>query len=176
MQVLHDDYIFKPVRMPRPIYDQVQAFPTPMPILKPADVSEISTDLHYLISFQEAHILPLTNKHQSSLASVALRVVDREKKKVASRQIPTSEVAQDPIITKLKNKSNFKIGVATKVRGVVKGKNCHKPRCIFSQSAISEMQLPLLPRSLEKTPSEPPTPHQMHEYRAMFKDKLHDAM
>ena len=38
------------------------------------------------------------------------------------------------------------------------------------------MQPPLLPRSLEETPSEPPTPHQLHEYRAMVKDRLHDAM
>ena len=28
------------------------------------------------------------------------------------------------------------------------------------------MQPPLLPRSLEETPGEPPTPHQLHEYRA----------
>jgi hypothetical protein len=68
-----------------------------------------------------------------------LRAADREKKKAASRQLSTSRVAQGPIITKLKNKSNFKIGVATKVRGVVECKNCHKPRCIFSQSAISQM-------------------------------------
>ena len=38
------------------------------------------------------------------------------------------------------------------------------------------MQPPLLPLSLEETPSEPPTPHQLHEYRAMVKDRLHDAM
>jgi hypothetical protein len=42
----------------------------------------------------------------------------------ARRQLSTSRVAQGPIITKLKNKSNFKIGVAAKVRGVVQRKNC----------------------------------------------------
>ena len=45
--------LFKPVRMPRAIYDNVMTFPMPMPIPMTASLSEITTALHYL-SFSDA--------------------------------------------------------------------------------------------------------------------------
>jgi len=105
--------LFKPVRMSRSIYDNAMAFPMPMLIPKHVDASESSTDLQYL-SFKDAHMLPFTNEHQSSLASTTLRVAARQRKTTKNRQLPLSRVVSGPIITKLKNKSNFKIGVAFK--------------------------------------------------------------
>jgi hypothetical protein len=81
------------VRIPRQIYDNVMALPMPMPIPKPADVSEINIGLHYL-SFEEEQVLPFTNEHQPSLASVALRGAAREKKKASSRHLSASRVSQ----------------------------------------------------------------------------------
>ena len=167
--------LFKPVRMPRHIYDNVMAFPMPMPIPKHVDVSEITTDLHYL-SFADAQKLPFTNEHQPSLSATTLRNAARKMHATMTRQLPLSRVASGPIITKLKNRSNFKIGVSCKVRGVVECLNCHKPRCIYSQAAISQMIPPLLPPGPDDTPSEPITSQQVHLYRAMVKDRLHDAM
>jgi len=154
--------LFKPVRMPRTIYDNVMAFPMPMPIPKPIDASESFTELHYL-SFKDAQMLPFTNKQQPSLASTALRLVARQRKTTTNRQLPSSRVVSGPIITKLKNKSNFKIGVAFKVRGVVECRNCHKPRCIYSHSAISQMKPPVQPPSLDDISNEPVTPQQVHQ-------------
>jgi hypothetical protein len=131
-----------------------------MPIPKSADVSEITTDLHYL-SFRDAQLLSFTNTHQPSLTSIALRVVAREKKAASSRYLATSRVAQGTVTTKREIKSNFKIGVAVKVHGVVECKNCHKPHCIYSQLAISQTNPPLPPPSLDDTPSEQLTSQQV---------------
>ena len=45
-------------------------------------------------------------------------------------------------ITKLKNKTAFKIDFASRVRGVVDCKSCLKPRCIYSRFALSRMKPP----------------------------------
>ena len=168
--------LFKPVRMPRTIYDNVMKFPMPMPIPKPASLSEITTDLHYL-SFSDAQLLPFTNEHQPSLAAATLRAAAKQRKAVTTRglPLPPSRVVSGPIITKLKNRPNFKIGVSYKVRGVVECKNCHKPHCIYSHAAISQMNPPLPPPTLDDTQSEPVTAREVQEFRAMLKDKLHDA-
>jgi len=147
----------------------------PMPIPKSVDLSQIATDLHYL-SFQEAQLLPFTNEHQPSLTSIDLRDVAKQRKTTTSQQLPASRVAQGPIITNLKNKSNFKIGVALKVQGVVECNRCHKPLCIYSRSAISRMKPPLPPPSLDDTPSEPLTSQQVNDCQAMVKDMLNDAV
>jgi hypothetical protein len=132
--------------------------------------------IHGAIEILDAHKLPFTNKHQPSLASIALRAEAKRRKTSASRQLSASRLAQGPIITKLKNMSNFKIGVAQKVPGVVECNNCHKPRCIYSNSATSQMKPPLPPPSNEDTTSEPVTSQHVQEYRALVKDMLHDAM
>ena len=132
------------------------AFTMPMPIPKPIDASELSTNLHYL-SFKDAQKLSFTNKHQPSLASIAMRAETRQRKITTRRQLSSSRLAQGPIITKLKNKSDFKIGVAQKVRGVMECMNCHKSRCIYSHSAISQMKRPLPPPSIDDIASEPVT-------------------
>ena len=165
--------LFKPLRMPRQECDNVIEFPMPIP--KPTNVSELSTDLHYL-SFTDAKRLPFTNEHQPALAATTSRVTSRQRQAATTRQLPFSRVAFGPIITKLKNTSNFKIGVSFKVRGVVECNNCHKPRCIYSLEAISKMNPPLPPQSLDDTPSEPITSQQLYQYRAIAKDRLQDAM
>ncbi len=60
--------LFKPIRMPRQVYEKVTKFPMPMSILKQIEVGEKSTDLRHL-SFADAQVLPFTNKCQPSLES-----------------------------------------------------------------------------------------------------------
>ena len=60
--------MIKPVRMPRQVYDRVREFRMPMPIPKPVGVFDKSSDVEYM-AFNDAHKLPLTNEHQSSLAT-----------------------------------------------------------------------------------------------------------
>ena len=81
-------------------------------------------------------------------------------------------------ITKQRNKSNFKIGVATKVRGVVVCNNCRKPRCIYSLSAVSHMKPLLRPSSSNDTSTKCPvaTYREVQEYVAMAKGRLNDAI
>jgi hypothetical protein len=133
--------LFKPLRMPRQECDNVIEFPMPIP--KPTNVSELSTDLHYL-SFTDAKRLPFTNEHQPALAATTSRVTSRQRQAATTRQLPFSRVAFGPIITKLKNRSSFKISVSFKVHDVVECNNCHKPRCIFSSTSVSHMS-PSLP-------------------------------
>ena len=64
--------LFKPVRMPRSIYNKVKEFPMPMSIPKPEMVREESESLAYM-SFDEAQVLPFTGEHQPSLAVALLR-------------------------------------------------------------------------------------------------------
>ena len=80
------------------------------------------------------------------------------------------------LITKLKNKSNFKVGIASKVRGVVECKNCQKPRCIFSHFSVSHMRVPLpLPVDGEEGEATHPMDN-VHQYQAQAKARLIDAM
>ena len=78
--------IFKPLRMPRQVYEQVMRFPMPMLILKQPEVGDSSVDLQYL-SFEDAHKLPFTNKFQPSLATTTSRVAAKKKKTIAARQL-----------------------------------------------------------------------------------------
>jgi hypothetical protein len=121
-----------------------------MPIPKPIVAGD--KEIEYM-SFADAHTLPFTNEHQPSLAVTALRAATRKKKASIREQLPSSRLRVFPSamnITKLKNKSDFKIGVAAKVRGVVECNNCKKPRCIYSSSALSHIQPPLPPPRLRK--------------------------
>ena len=138
------DGLIKPVRMPRQVYDSVMEFNMQMPIPKPISPFEKDSDVEYM-SFADARKLPFTNEHQPSLAITQLRRATRKKKVVATNHLPGSRVyvSNAPLIAKLKNKSNFKIGVATKCRGVVECQTCNKPRCIFSQKAVSQMKPPI---------------------------------
>ncbi len=121
--------LIKPVRMPREVYERVMDSHMPMPIPKPIGVGDKETDVLYM-SFVEAHTLPFTNEHQTSLTATTLRAATRKKKTTIRQQIMlrVASLSTAPSITKLKNKSNFKIGVAAKVRGVVECNNCRKPR------------------------------------------------
>ena len=113
----------------------------PMPIPKPAEAGDGSADLHYL-SFTDAQRFAMTNEHQPSLAAAAaLRTAAAAKKKqviarpgLASARVTSSLAAN---VKLLKNKSGFQIGITNRVRGVVSCYTCLKPRCIYSQSAIS---------------------------------------
>ena len=115
-----------------------------MPILKQPKIGDNTTDLQYL-SFEDARKLPFTNKFQPSLEITILRVAAKKKKTIAAQHFGASRWALAPKILKPKNKSNFKIGIASKVRGVVGCINCMKPRCIYSLSAVSRMKSPLPP-------------------------------
>jgi hypothetical protein len=104
-------------------------FRMPMPIPRHVGVFDKDSDVEYM-TIEDARKLPFTNKHQPSLAATTLRIASR-KKVAAPKNLPASRTPTASLITKLKNKSNFKIGVAWKCRGVVECQTCHKPRCIF---------------------------------------------
>ncbi len=101
-----------------------------------------------------------------------MRVAAKKKKIVATKQLGASRCALAPNIEKLKNKSCFKIGIASRVRGVVGCNNCMKPRCIYSLSAVSQMKAPL-PQPDSDNVSTGTT---SQEYISFVKDRLHDAM
>ena len=143
----------------------------PMPIIKQVEVGDKSLDLHYL-SFADAQVLPFTNKLQPSLESTTLRVAAKKKKNVATEQLGASRCALAPNIEKLKNRYCFKIGIASRVRGVVGCNNCMKPRCIYSFSVISNMKAPL-PSPGGDVVSTGAT---SQEYIYLVKDRRHDAM
>jgi hypothetical protein len=118
-------------------------FLMPMPILKTIGVLNNDTDVEYT-SFADAQKLPFANKHNTSvMAATTLRVASKKKQIVDRLQVPSSRTSIATIITKLKNKTNFKIGVASKDRGVVECNTCQKPRCIYSLPAVSCMKPPL---------------------------------
>jgi hypothetical protein len=146
-------------------------FPMPMPIIKQVEVGDKSSDLHYL-SFADAQVLPFTDKFQPSLEATTLRVAAKKKKTVASKNLGASRCALAPNIEKLKNRTCFKMGVASRVRGVVGCNNCMKPRCIYSLSAVSQMKVPL-PHPDNDNVSTGAT---SQEYISFVKDRLHDAM
>ncbi len=80
------------------------------------------------------------------------------------------------LIIKLKNKSNFKVGIAMKVRGVVESKTCHKSRYIFSTLFVSHMRPPQpLPVNGEEVEA-PRTMQGVPQYQALAKARLIDAM
>jgi len=158
--------------MPRQVYDNVMKFPMPMSIIKQLEVGDKSSDLHYL-SFADAQVLPFTDKFQPSLEATTLRVAAKKKKTVASKNLGASRCALAPNIEKLKNRTCFKMGVASRVRGVVGCNNCMKPRCIiYSLSAVSQMKVPL-PHPDNDNVSTGAT---SQEYISYVKDRLHDAM
>jgi hypothetical protein len=113
-----------------------------MPIIKIVEVGDKSSDLHCL-SFEDAQVLSFINKFQPSLEATTLRDAAKKKKTVASRILSALRYALAPKIEELKNRACFKMGVASRVRGVVGCNNCMKPRCIYSLSAVSQMKVPL---------------------------------
>jgi len=147
--------------------------------MEPIVVGGIETNVEY-VSFDEAHTLPFTNEHQPSLAATTLRAANIKKKIVARQQVPSSRVTSlstAPNITKLKKKTNFKIGVAAKVRGVVGCNNCKKSRCIYSHAAVSLIKPPLPPNDLNDQRDEAPlTTQKVKPYQAMAKGRLDDAI
>ncbi len=120
----------------------------------------------------DAQVLPFTNKFQSSLESTTLRVAAKKKKIVGAKQLSASRCALAPNIENLKNRSCFRIGIASRVHGVVGCNNCMKPRCIYSLSAVSQMKAPL-PQPDSDNVSTGAT---SQEYISFVKYRLHDAM
>ena len=56
-------------------------------------------------------------------------------------------------------------------------RNYHKPRCIYSNSAISQMKPPLQTPSFEDdTSSAQSTSQEVQHYQSMVKDRLHDSI
>jgi hypothetical protein len=106
------------------------------------------------------------------LETTTSRVSAKKKKYVAAQQLGASRCALDPNISKLKNKSYFKIDVASKARGVVGCINCMKPRCIYSLSAVSQMKAPLPPPNSDNVS----TGATSQEYISFVKERLVDAM
>ena len=89
-----------------------------------------------------------------------MRATIRKKKTSIREQLPSSRLEVFPsamnITTKLKKKSDFKIGVASKVRGVMECNNYKKPHCIYSSSAVSHIKPPLsLPNDSQDQPPPP---------------------
>jgi hypothetical protein len=150
-------------------------YPMPMPIPKPTIIGDTADDLHYM-SFADAHVLPFTNAHQPSLAATAARLANAIKKKAAMAASKsgvaraTSSMAYT--ITKLKNKTDFKIGILNRVRAVVVCKDCLKPRCIYSLSCFSHIKPPP-PKSIEgNTNGIVPYPViDLNLYRTMARDR-----
>ena len=146
--------IIKQVRMPPSVYNKVREFPMPMPIPKPLVMGDV--DLPYM-TFAEAQVLPFTGEHQPSLVKSAARIAAAAKRKeasiAASRLAPSRVTNTLTSITKLKNRSNFKMAAATRVRGVVSCNTCFRPRCIYSQYAVVHMKPPL-----EENIQDPATP------------------
>jgi len=131
--------------MPQSVYARVNQYPMPMAIPKPLSIGDTSADLHYM-SFKEAHALPFTSEHKPSLKESILRIAAAAKKReaIAISKLGAARLATSlsPNITKLKNTTAFKIASAIRVRGVVDCKTCSKPRCIYSQSVVSQMKPP----------------------------------
>ena len=105
----------------------------PMSIPKPLVFGDI--DLHYM-TFAEAQVVPFTGEHQPSLVkSVALIVVAAKRKEariITYRLAPLRVTNTSTSIMKLRNRSNFKMAVVTRARGVVVCNTCFRPRCICS--------------------------------------------
>ena len=169
--------IIKVVRIPRTVYDKVMELPMSMPVIKPSELWDKSTDLEYL-SFTEAQRLPFTNKYQPSLEPIPLRAAARKKKtQAAIHPLAPSQFASDLFVTKLKRITGFPIGIAVRVRGVVECKKCSKLRCIYSLAALAHMKPS--PRHLTDnhiTSEVPCTYEEVQHYMTMAKGRLIDAM
>ena len=78
----------------------------------------------------------------------------------------------------LKNRTNFKIGVAAKVRGVVECNTCQKPRCIYSLAAVSQMKPPPPQHNYlnDQRDEAPPSAQEVKQYHALAKGRLDDAV
>ena len=127
------------------------------------------------MGFAEAQLLKFTGEHQPSLVAARLRKEAAAKKKQANErsQLGSSRVVQTIAqnITKLKNKTDFKIASASRVRGYVVCNNCARPRCIYSQHVVSHLKPSLLEDGQDNTSAD-----EVKKYRAMAKDRLLDAM
>ncbi len=142
----------------------------PMPIPKPFVLGDI--DIHYM-TFAEAQVLPFTSEHQPSLVKSAACIACDAKRKeasiAASRLAPSRVTSTLTSIMKLKNRSNFKMATATRVRGVVVCNTCFRPRCIYSQYTVVHMKPPLEENNQDPTT---PTSKEVKQYRAFAKDRL----
>ena len=79
-------------------------------------------------------------------------------------------------ITNLKNNTAIKIAIPARVPCVVDCNDCLKPRCMFSLSAVSQIKPPLPPTIQNNSDGIVLTPAiEMQKYRAMARDKSHDA-
>jgi hypothetical protein len=175
----YSEYLFKPVRLPQSVYEEVQKYHMPMPIPKPTRIGDTVEDLHYM-SFEEAQVLPFTFEQQPALKATSLRIDAATKKEAVARsKLGAVRVATtlSHNITKLKNKTAFKIAIAARVRGVMDCKSCLKPRCIYSQSDVSQMKPTLLLVTSDNPSNIIPRmrKEEMQAYRFVAKDMLHDA-
>jgi len=133
------------------------------------------------MSFKEAQALPFTSEHQPSLKESLLRIATatKRRKAVAKSKLGAAWVATTLAynITNLKNKSAFKIASAIRVRAVEDYNTYSKPRCIYSQFAVSQMKPPsplVLPDCLDSTVPTT-TKEEVQKHRALAKDRLRDA-
>ena len=101
-----------------------------------------------------------------------MSVAVKKKKMVAIKQRGASRFALAPNIEKLKDIACFKIGIASRVRGIVGYNNCMKSPCIHSLPAVCHMKDPL-PQPDSDNVS---TGSTSQEYISFVKDRLHDAM
>jgi hypothetical protein len=151
-----------------------------MPILKPARIGDTVEDLHYMSS-EEAQVLLFTSEHQPSLKATTLRIAAAAKKReaVARSKLGAARVVitLSHNITKMKNKTAFKIAIAARVRGVVECKSYLKRRCIQSQSAVSQIKPPSPLVTLDSLANIIPsmTKEEIQAYRVVAKNRLHDA-
>ncbi len=106
--------LFKPLHMPQCVYDKVHKYPMPIPIPMP---TFIGTRLRTYTTFEEAHVLLFTFEHQPSLKATSLRIaiVAKKREAIARSELEAARVATSlsSNITKLKNKTAFKIASST---------------------------------------------------------------
>jgi len=107
-------------------------------------------------------------------------VASKKKKTIAAHNLPVSRLLTALLITKLKNKSNFKIGVAAKCRGVVECQTCHKQASLHVfHRTVSQMKphvSPLINDQLETTNQQATSQDEGKQYLRMVKVILQDAM
>jgi hypothetical protein len=121
------------------------------------------------MSFADAQRLQFTGERQPSLAPSLLRkdIVAKKEQALERAKLGSSRVVHTlaPNITKLKNKANFNIASASRVRGSVVCNN------IYSQNGVSHLKPPLPHDGMESASAD-----EVQKKKAMAKDKLLDAM
>jgi len=126
--------MFSPLIMSLKAYlELVNSYVMPLPIPKPQDM--LRSNLHY-VSFEEAVMQPFSDEHQPSL-----KIRRREENlsrdvALGSRDTRATEAEQNKL-----TQSNF-------TRGVVKCKDCMKPRCLYSVTSPSMIK----PASMNASP------------------------